>query len=790
MTVSEKLTPQDIYAILNRLGINPNGRKPDPNGWITIRSPLREDNNPSFGLNLHTGAFKDHGTDESGDVITLVEQLKDINTTEAIKWVKELLHYLPAHTSNSNSTSEAQKKRPDIFWDSQHLLLLSENQERLKREPDHPLIQQVLSYDQVKIDSLLYFGCGILNQYGEDWLAFPYDTGCQLYRRVDGQKQIRTLKGSTPGNSFFGGRKITRTCEPLVIGKSPREAMLLHQLLLTNADVIGLATGEQSSLSDMQVKWFRKQIEGSDYNRIILCLDCDTEEAYKTTKQLALNIKTIEPRFDVSIVNIHQYTKGKCKDVTDVVKDEEYWPLISDIFTSREPIVFEEQVEKPLKKLPEINLDIATAPSIPDIVYEHLPEFLQAQCQLISEQHRKDVFLVSALPVVAAHMPKVLADHSDGYYSPDLFTLVVAAPGTGKGTAGKAKKLGHVLNEHLIRDSKIRKADYEAMTDEQKSQVSEPREQSLFIPANSSSRAIYDTLDANGGSGLLFETEIDTMLNATGQDWGNFSDITRKAFHHESISINRKDENFSINKPRLSICLTGTFDQFTEMFQSAENGHFSRYALYTFNVPRIWQSHRPTAQSRQLVVSLEAASMELYELYSKLKPRAKPLYVDLTSEQWSMIDSTFSDKMQLIEDLDLSSYLHASNNRAAILALRMASMFVVLRTLRKNPVILETATSIQPGQSDMTAALWLADTFIKHAIRLYHILPKATDVNGKGERYRHFYLALPEEFETSRAIEIAEELNIPERTAHRWLSSLAGEYLTRIKRGYYKKMTE
>ncbi|MFH5885438.1 hypothetical protein ACG2F4_14090 [Halalkalibaculum sp. DA3122] len=90
----------------------------------------------------------------------------------------------------------------------------------------------------------------------------------------------------------------------------------------------------------------------------------------------------------------------------------------------------------------------------------------------------------------------------------------------------------------------------------------------------------------------------------------------------------------------------------------------------------------------------------------------------------------------------------------------------------------------------MIAALWLADTFIKHAIRLYHILPKATDVDGKGERYRHFYLALPEEFETSRAILVAEGLNIPERTAHRWLSALTGEYLTRIKRGYYKKMTE
>ena len=172
-------------------------------------------------------------------------------------------------------------------------------------------------------------------------------------------------------------------------------------------------------------------------------------------------------------------------------------------------------------------------------------------------------------------------------------------------------------------------------------------------------------------------------------------------------------------------------------------------------------------------------------MWQTLNRRANPLYVDLLDEQWQMIDDTFSEKMQIIDDLDLSKYLHASNNRAAVLALRMASMFAVLRTFEANPEHIQSAVSITPDEKDMVAALWLADTFIKHAIRLYNLLPNATDADSKGERFTDFYNALPGEFSTADALRIGEAMDIPKRTIKYWLSN--DKKINRIERGSYSK---
>lgn len=433
----------------------------------------------------------------------------------------------------------------------------------------------------------------------------------------------------------------------------------------------------------------------------------------------------------------------------------------------------------------ESALDVANAPNIPNAVYSNLPELIKSRCNLITKRHKKDVFLISALPVIAAQMPNVLAAHVDGYYTPDIFTLIVAGPGTGKGISSKAKAFGHVLNEKTIEQSRQKIAEYESLPDEEKLDREEPQEQSLLIAANSSSRGIYDTLERNGGNGLIFENEIDTLLKAASQEWGDFSDVVRKAFHHESISINRKKDRYYIDNPRLSICITGTFDQFKNMFESAENGHFSRYGLYTFDVDRVWQSHRPTKNSRQLIRSVEEASQQLYEIYRKLDQRETPLYIDLDDSQWQMIDDTFGQKMEIIEALDLSTHLHASNNRAAVLALRMASIFAVLRADNDDAHRLVMQESLTPTQADMNAAILLADNFIKHAIRLYYILPNSKDSSSKGKRFSNFLKSLPNEFSTSDAVDVGEKQGIPERTVKYWLSNDSN--IEKVRYGHYAK---
>ncbi|MEX0844362.1 MAG: hypothetical protein WD022_03740, partial [Balneolaceae bacterium] len=243
MIVSEKLTPPQIQTLLYQLGIDVKGRA-DGTGWMTIKSPLRDEKNASFGLNIKTGAWHDHATGDKGDVVTLAERINRMETKDAIKWIEERADII--NTLYKPSTNGTTKKKPANFWNDDNLDFIRAGMKRLK-DGNHPLLDTAKEYDCLDAETLEKYGCGIIDQWEKDWLAFPYATGCQLYRR-DEEKIIRSLKGSTPGASFFG-MKQTDKKEILFIAKSPRECMMLSQEFGSHADVIGLCTGEQGNIS-------------------------------------------------------------------------------------------------------------------------------------------------------------------------------------------------------------------------------------------------------------------------------------------------------------------------------------------------------------------------------------------------------------------------------------------------------------------------------------------------------------------------------------------------------------
>ncbi len=55
--------------------------------WWLVRSPWREDKNPSFGVHLTSGNYKDFATGEKGDIIDLYSRLARVTMTEAAKAV-------------------------------------------------------------------------------------------------------------------------------------------------------------------------------------------------------------------------------------------------------------------------------------------------------------------------------------------------------------------------------------------------------------------------------------------------------------------------------------------------------------------------------------------------------------------------------------------------------------------------------------------------------------------------------------------------------------------------------
>ena len=122
-----------------------------------------------------------------------------------------------------------------------------------------------------------------------------------------------------------------------------------------------------------------------------------------------------------------------------------------------------------------------------------------------------------------------------------------------------ARFFGQTIHDHLTESSKedieeyIQKLElYNNLTQRDRMNEEKPREplhKMFFIPANSSSSAFIQALADNNFTGVIFETEADTLANTFKQEWGNFSDVLRKAFHHESTSLfRRKDQEFMISK--------------------------------------------------------------------------------------------------------------------------------------------------------------------------------------------------------------------------------------------------
>ena len=67
-------------------------------------------------------------------------------------------------------------------------------------------------------------------------------------------------------------------------------------------------------------------------------------------------------------------------------------------------------------------------------------------------------------------------------------------------------------------------------------------------------------------------------------DYGNYSDVLRKAFHHELVSLSRrKDREYcEVSNPRVSVALAGTPEQVRKLIPDAENGLMSRFCSISF----------------------------------------------------------------------------------------------------------------------------------------------------------------------------------------------------------------
>ena len=415
------------------------------------------------------------------------------------------------------------------------------------------------------------------------------------------------------------------------------------------------------------------------------------------------------------------------------------------------------------------SVEYESRPLIPDEVFEYLPNILKRACEVFEVKRERDVFFTSAITVLSGCFNNVSGLYDNRVVYPNLFGLIVANAASGKGVANFAKELAKPIHKSIMAQSQA--------TNETES-IGSCAKRLLFIPANSSTAAVMKHLEISDGSGIIFETEVDTFNNTQKNEWSGYSDILRKCFHHEPLSISRKtnDEYFEIEKPKVSLLFTGTPGQIIALLPSIENGLFSRFLYYTYHVQLEWKDVSPT-NKRNLTVFFEELSKEVFEIVEKIKERV--INFDLTPEQWKAFNIEFAkrvDKIRGVEE-DAASVLM----RMGIITFRIAMLLATLRMAESENVTDEIICT----DEDFTSAMFLSGVYFEHAMYMKDTLPNSGYIQSKPD---NFYVALPNEFSRKQAVEIGKRLGICERKVGTYLHEQQGKSIKRTKHGQYHKI--
>ena len=164
-------------------------------------------------------------------------------------------------------------------------------------------------------------------------------------------------------------------------------------------------------------------------------------------------------------------------------------------------------------------LSLEQMPTFSDKVRDNLPEFLKKIADDSISNEDADLLILGTLTVVSACMPNIYGIYAGREVFPNLFLFVTAHASAGKGRLSLCRFIIDPIHKQLREEYAVemdifkrQQVDYSInKKNPDAEQPIEPPLKTLFIPANSSSTAVYQVLNDNKGVGLIFETEGDHL---------------------------------------------------------------------------------------------------------------------------------------------------------------------------------------------------------------------------------------------------------------------------------------
>ena len=402
------------------------------------------------------------------------------------------------------------------------------------------------------------------------------------------------------------------------------------------------------------------------------------------------------------------------------------------------------------------------SPTLPSMIYDSLPVPIKRITKFFSEPRAKDVFLLSLLTITSSICRRLFGFYDRRKLGANLITLISAPPASDKGIAATALS--------CIQDiSAVLKSDFNERIETFKKAEGEgekrdfPVERRLVFPGNITKPGLLQLMNENPDGGLIFETETDTMGYALKMDYSDYSDVMRKAFHHEIVNSYRKtkSEFIEVLDPHLSILMTGTPKQILGIIHNAEDGLFSRILYYSYATKSEFRNPFPTGSS-ELEESIPSVSEHLFHIWSEWQSRTALVQFKLTDTQEERMKEIFinwhSDAEKIYGHVGITII-----RRYGIIFFRLCMVLTILHLPNANEIIL-------CRDKEFETALELIKTIREHAFRTMQIMPKDGEPLKPDEQSNQkLFEMLPPSFRAGDAKKLAEKVGVTGRTVLRWL---------------------
>ncbi len=416
----------------------------------------------------------------------------------------------------------------------------------------------------------------------------------------------------------------------------------------------------------------------------------------------------------------------------------------------------------------------------------NLPQIVRNMLSLASTPEEQDILLMATLTGTSACIPNLYFRYGPTgkrYYA-NLQAFILAASASGKGIANQALEMVRVVDEQYP----------------------------MLIAGDSTLAAWYKALEERGGCGYMHESEGSVITDIWKTAAANYNTALRKAAEHEAISRNRCTGASEIKCPKMSMLLTGTFNQYRALVPSVENGYFSRLLTLVIRETHPFDKRYVSTTGGQSAVP-QQAGRELLRVYERLSQQGEREW-SLTEEQKSRLGEHLETEYGTLIGL-LGDNFHSAVVRMAVQIERIALILTALRgdsslmsrahnkiEPEYNSGLMDKESRIISGTTDETiycqeedyqTAEMIGNKLLLHMAAAYRMIDGESqelvpEIKPLDQR-KVLFEQLPEEYAHKELVAEAKAQGVSQATATRWNERwLEQGDIKKIKYGIYKKV--